>query len=181
MVSLRSVITRQVLGYFFLHPQSELYLNEISRRFGLDRGNLVRKLAELEQKGLLKSELRGNQRYYSLNSRYPFLREYKAIILKTVGIENEVKQVFSKIRGVESVYIFGSYAKDQMDAGSDIDILVVGDCPHLAVEKAIAELQKKTDRAINTVDFGKEEFNKRLHDKDSFLTDILKNNPLKVI
>ena len=71
MISLRSKITRGVLSNFFLHEDSSLYINEIARLFGLDRGNLIRKLKALECEGILKSEFNGNQKYYSLNKDYP--------------------------------------------------------------------------------------------------------------
>ena len=45
MISLRSKITQQVLSYFFLHTEAELYLNEISRKLDLNRGNLTKKIS----------------------------------------------------------------------------------------------------------------------------------------
>ena len=80
MIALRSKITQKILGYFFLHEGSAMYVNEMCRRFGSDRGNSVRKLKELEEEGILKSEWKGNQRYYSLNPSFPLRREYKRII-----------------------------------------------------------------------------------------------------
>lgn len=46
MLNFRSKITQKVLAYFLLNPQIELYLNEIAAKFDVDRGNLVKKLAE---------------------------------------------------------------------------------------------------------------------------------------
>jgi predicted transcriptional regulator len=66
VLGLRSKIAREILGYFFLHQGASLYVNEMCRRFGVDRGNLVKKLKEFEKEGILTSEWRGNQRYYSL-------------------------------------------------------------------------------------------------------------------
>lgn len=81
MISLRSKIAQKVLGYFFANGKNSLYINEMSRTLGLDRGNLIKKLQTLEKEGILKSEFRGNQRYFSLNTRYPLLKEYKKIVL----------------------------------------------------------------------------------------------------
>lgn len=86
MVSLRSGVTRKVLNYFFLNPQESLYVNELSRKLDLDKRNLVKKLKELESEGLLKSELRGNLKIYSINKSYPLYKEYQKIILNTVLI-----------------------------------------------------------------------------------------------
>jgi len=64
MLSLKSKITQAVLGYFMLHEGQELYVNEMARRLALDQGNLDRKLKQLEKEGILKSELKGKERYY---------------------------------------------------------------------------------------------------------------------
>ena len=85
MLSLRSKIAQAVLGYFMLHEGTELYVHEMARRLSLNQGNLDRKLKQLEKEGILKSELRGKERYYSLNTSFPLLKEYKRIVLKTIG------------------------------------------------------------------------------------------------
>ena len=126
MLSLRSKIVQSVLGYFMLHEEAELYVNEMARRFSLDDGNLARKLKELEQEGILKSRLRGKERYYSLNESFPLLKEYKKIILKTVGFEEILNNALKHLKGIEKAYLFGSYAEDKMDVSSDIDLVVVG-------------------------------------------------------
>jgi len=56
MISLRSEITRKLLNYFFLNPEASLYVNELARKLGLDKRNLVKKMKELEKEGLLKNE-----------------------------------------------------------------------------------------------------------------------------
>src|SRR3989338_208336 len=101
MMSLRSKITQKVLGYVMLHDGGEMYVNEMSRRFNVDRGNLTRKLAELEADGILTSDWKGNQRYYRLNREFPLLEEYKKIILKTVGFEHSLRETLSKISGIK--------------------------------------------------------------------------------
>ena len=70
MISLRSEITKKLLNYFFLNPQESLYVNELSRKLALDKRNLVKKLKELENETILKSEKRGNLRFYSINRDY---------------------------------------------------------------------------------------------------------------
>ena len=153
----------------------------MARLFKVDRGNLVRKLQELENEGLLKSRFKGNQRYYSLNSNYPLLSEYKKIVLKTMGIEHELRNVFSKIKGIKHLYIFGSYAADKMDANSDIDILIVGTCPHLFIEETVVRIQRKIHREINVIDFDEKEYRSKIKTKDPFIIDVLNSPHIKVI
>ena len=181
MISFRSKIVQALFSYLFLHNKQELYVNQMARLFDVDRGNLVRKLHELEKEGFLKSRRHANLKYYSLNSDYPLLNEYKKIVLKTVGIEHELKEVFSRIKGVKHLYIYGSYAQDRMDAYSDIDLLIVGKCPHLLIEEIVSRLQRKIHREINVIDFDEKEFQNRKEESDPFITDILDRPNIKII
>jgi predicted nucleotidyltransferase len=180
MIPLNSHITRQVLSYFFLHPEAEMYINEIARRLDLDSGNLTRKLKEIEVEGILKSEQRGNQRYYMINSDYPLIEQYKKIILSTVGIEALLKKMLKSVSGVKSAFLYGSYAKNSMNAGSDIDLFVVGEHNTLALQKQIAIIQKTTDREINLFSIGIDEFDKR-KESDSFIKSVMESKKIVLL
>jgi len=180
MISLRSEVSRKVLGYFFLNETESLYVNEMARRFGLDRGNLVRKLRELEDQGILLSEFRGNQRYYFLNKKHPLYKEYKAIVLKTVGFEVKAKELLAQMEGAEKVYIFGSYAKKGMDSGSDIDLLVIGSQDTIELQRKIRILQDEFGREINATSICPAEFRKRSVE-DPFLKNILNGPKIELI
>lgn len=93
MISLRSQVTKKLLNYFFINPKESLYVNEISRKLHLDKRNLVKKIKELEEKGILKSQKRGNLKIYSINEAYPLYDEYKKIIIKTIGLEEGLRRV----------------------------------------------------------------------------------------
>ena len=180
MLSLKSKITQAVLGYFMLHEGQELYVNEIARRLTLDQGNLDRKLKELEKDGILKSELRGKERYYSLNPSFPLFKEYKKIILKTVGLEHVLKKAFQSVKRLKQAYLFGSYAKDQMDLASDIDLLAVGNHDTLELQKKISEIQKSIGREINVVSFGPAEYEKK-RKKDPFVKSVLQGKKIQIV
>src|ERR1051326_6605096 len=101
----KSKITKDVLAFFFLQDQASLYVNEISRRLHLDSGNLARKLIQLEKEGILKSERKGKQRYYCLNPSFPFLKEYKKIVMATFGFEHLLREALGKVGGITEAYI----------------------------------------------------------------------------
>lgn len=161
MLGLRSKIAQKLLEYLFLHQEANLYVNEMCRRFGVDRGNLVKKLKEFEKEGILTSEWRGNQRYYSLNHSFPLIREYQRIFSKTVGLEESLKKVIGEVTGIKRAVLFGSYAEDRMDLSSDIDLLVVGDHDTLELQKKISQFQKTIDREINVVSMGTKEYERK--------------------
>lgn len=180
MISLNSEITKKVLSYFYLHSHENLYINEIVRKLDVDKRNLVKKLRELENEGLLLCEVRGNLKIFSINKKYSLYREYEKIIQKTVGFESEIKNLLQPIKEISEAYIFGSYAKGKMDVHSDIDLLVVGTHKSIALLGKLRQMQKRVDREINLVNMDVLEFKKRLKDKDPFLVEIINKKHIKI-
>ena len=181
MLSLRSEITKKLLNYFFLNPADSLYVNELARTLNLDKRNLVKKLKQLEEEKILKSENRGNLRLYAIDKKYPLYKEYRKIILQTVGFEGVLRKILESVEGIKEAYVYGSYAKDKMDSYSDIDLLVVGRHSIIALQRKISQLQREINREINVVNMGDGEFSKRIKGKDPFLSGILKEKHVKVI
>ena len=181
MIQMRSKITKEILNHFFLNPEESLYVNEMGRRLGLDKRNLVKKLKCLEDEGILVSETRGNQKLYSINADYPLYEEYRKIVFKTIGIENKVKGIIKKMDGVEKAYLFGSYASDKMEMHSDIDLLIVGNHKILDLQKYITKLQKETGRVVNVVNMDKKEFVRRKNGKDPFIETVFREKHIEVV
>lgn len=181
MISLKSEITQKVLNYLFLNPHESLYINELARKLSLDKRNLVKKIRELEKEGLLISQQRGNLKFYSINNKFPLYKEYKNIILKSLGFEEKLKGILKIVPGIEQAYIYGSYADNKMDAHSDIDLLVIGRHSIIALQKHISRLQQELDREINVVNMDNKEFLKRRKRKEPFITHIFKKRPIEII
>jgi predicted nucleotidyltransferase len=180
MLSLNSKITRELLSYFFLHEDTQLYSNEIAEKLNFDKRNLYKKLKELQKEGMFVVEKAGNVSYYRLNKKYPLYKEYKSIILKTFGIEEQLKNIFINNKKVYSAYIFGSYAKDKLSVSSDIDVLVIGDADTIELQSESFNLQKKIDREINLVNMTEKELNQRKKNKDAFVQKIFGSKKIKL-
>jgi len=181
MVSLESNITRKLLNYFFMNPTSELYVNEIAKKLALDKRNLVKKMKELEKEGIIKCQAKANSKYYSINMDYPLYKEYKNILFKSGGFETRLKELLGKVKNITEAYIYGSYAKKNMEVHSDIDLLVVGGHNILSLQKSLNILQKEIDREINTVNMDMKEFAKRKESRDPFIMDILGGKNVRIL
>jgi len=153
----------------------------LSRKLGLDKRNLVKKLHELGHIGILKSEKRGNLRLYSVNPKFPLYQEYRKIVLKTIGVEEKLKQIMRETRGVKEAYIYGSYAQDAMSAHSDLDLLIIGSHEIKALQKKIVLLQREINREINSVNMSEDEFRKRVRMKDPFISEIFQRKAIKLV
>ena len=181
MLEYRSQITQKVLGYYFLNPERTHYINELANLLSVDPGNLFRKLKELEQEGVLISEARGNQKYFSLNKKYPLLHEVKKIYNAKYGITELLKKKIKKLKGLKSAWIFGSYAKDSFQQESDIDLLLVGSHSSLEAKRLILPLEKDLGREINIVDITEKDFESRKKKKDEFIKNIFSQKTIKIL
>lgn len=181
MISLRSTITQKVLGYMFLNPSVRHHVSELARVLSVDGKNLHRKLVELEQHGLLKSEFSGKQRYFFLNDRFPLLKEYRSISRKSFGLQHRIAARLREVEGVEAAYIFGSYARDVMDEASDIDLLVVGDHSPRDLSRVLLPVQRENGRVINPINMTQQELKCRRRRRDPLLRSIFGAGNLQIV
>jgi predicted nucleotidyltransferase len=61
-----------------------------------------------------------------LNKRYPLLNEVLTILRRTIGVAPALSEALRKLPGIQAAYLYGSFAKQEQDAASDIDVLIVG-------------------------------------------------------
>ncbi|MFH0732916.1 MAG: nucleotidyltransferase domain-containing protein [Candidatus Omnitrophota bacterium] len=181
MISLRSKVAIKLLDYYFINPRAQHYINELARILELDPKNTEKKLKELEGEGLLKSEFRGKERYFFLAKNNPVLKHYQQIFLKTHGIENRLKSLMGGIKGLKQAYLFGSYASNNMDSSSDIDLLVVGSHSVLELQRGIVKLQKDTGREFNVTNLSPKEFEARKKNKNHFISSVLNSKIIRLI
>lgn len=181
MFGFKSKVTQALLKFLFLHENEDFYVNELARILELDRGNLIKKLKEFEQIGLLQSEFRGHQKYFRLDEKCPLYKEYRSIVRKTFGLESELTNLLKKIKGVQRAWLFGSYARNQMDAFSDVDLLVVGTQSTIGFYEKLSTLQKKLGRHMNAVIMNPKEFDKKTNAKDPFLRDVFNKPTIKIL
>ena len=181
MLSLRSKVTQKLLNYYFLNQGKKCYINELATVLNIDKRNLVKKINELEKEGLFFSEQQGNLRLVSINKKFPFINEYKKIFLKTVGFEKKLQESLNNVQGVSQVIVFGSYAQDQLNIHSDIDLLIIGEHSLLKAQEIISELQKRTGREINPIHMDPNEFNERKKKNDPLIKNILESKHIRIV
>jgi len=175
MLHLRSELRRRLLAFYFTNPNASLYLRELAQRLEVDPANLSRELAGLCRQGLFVSETRGKQKYFRLNRDFPLYGECRRIVFKTVGVAGLLREALGQLAGVGEAYLYGSFARDQADAHSDIDVLIIGQPDGEQLELKIARLERLVARDINHVVMSREEFRQRRAQRDAFLEDVWRN------
>lgn len=165
---------QRVLGLLLLQPRQRFHVRELARQTGTTAGTLHRELAKLAQAGLLLRERQGNQVLYQANCGSPVFEELAGLFRKTSGavsvLQESLRELAPKIR---YALIFGSLARGAETAGSDVDVLVIGDADFSVVVRALYPAQELLQREINPVVYSTTEFLKRLQDKEPLLLEVL--------
>jgi len=181
MISLRSNLRRSLLTFFYVNRSARAYVRQLAAAIGADSTNVSRELARLERDGFLRSETEGRQRYYSVNPGYPYLKPVFALLQGSVGIEPTLRHTLQEIPGIESAWIYGSFAKNEADAASDIDLLILGRPDQAQFASEIRKAEKALRREINYTVLASQEMNRRLARRDALIADIWNGKRIELI
>jgi predicted nucleotidyltransferase len=181
MLSLRSELRRKLLTFFYVNRNARVYVRQLAVALEADSTNVSRELARLAQEGLLRSETEGRQLYYSVNRDYPYLKPVFALLQGSVGIQPALRHALHAVEGIRSAWIFGSFAKNESDAASDIDLLIVGKPDQAELAAEIRKAEKTLRREINYTVLTSKELKRRLQKSDPFVTDIWNGKRIELV
>lgn len=166
---------QRLLGLFFGQPGRTFFKQELIERTGSGSGAVQRELARLVQSGLVTMTLIGSQKHYQANRSAPIFEELRGIVTKTVGITDPIRAALRPLaKRIDLALIYGSVARGEERARSDIDLLVVGS--DLTLEDLFARfgpVEKKLGRRIHPTLYTPEEFARRRRSGNPFLQKVL--------
>ena len=173
---------QRVLGLLFGKPDKSFYTNEIVRWADMGRGTVSRELARLVSAGVLVVSLSGNQHHYRANPDNPVYQELLGIVRKTFGIVDVIREAIAPLDSqIELAFIYGSIAKGDETASSDIDLLVVAES--LAYGDLISlfsDAEQLLGRTINPSIYDRVQVKARLQEANAFLTRVMEQPKLWV-
>ncbi|HMD97230.1 MAG TPA: nucleotidyltransferase domain-containing protein [Terriglobia bacterium] len=181
VLNLHSKTRQRLLRYYFTNPAARHHVRDLAQRLDVDPSNLSKELRHLEGEGLFTSETSGRQKYLRLNRKYPLFAEVRRIVEKTIGTAPLLAETLRRIDGIEEAYLYGSFARNQQDVASDIDIIVIGHPKGPILAEAIRTLERQLGREINYTVLTRKEFDSRRARKDAFLEDIWHNERFSLV
>ncbi len=170
---------RKVLGLLLLHPEKHYHVREIARITHTVAGSLHRELSKLANAEVLIREGSGNQVYYQANRLCPIFDELVSILRKTSGIVDVLVEALEPISDkIKVALVYGSVARGKETAGSDVDVLILGDIEYDDVINALYKPQEIIGREINPKIYGMEEWKNLLDNNNSFAKEIVRKQKL---
>jgi len=164
---------RSLLKLFLTNPNRAFYVREIAKLTGEPLNAVRRELGYLEKAGLVRSRREGNLKLYSVVKEFPFYSELKRIIYSTIGLGDYLKAKLQDSKQIELAFIYGSVAKDEETAKSDIDLLVVGNVDEEELHELVSEVESDIGRSVNYTLMSKTEFSRRLKTAEPFVKRVM--------
>lgn len=166
---------QRLLALLFGQPYRSFYANELIGLANAGSGAVQRELARLSQSGLLTVTSVGSQRHYQANPASPIYAELCAIVQKTVGLAEPLREALAPLAGkIRAAFVYGSVAKRQDTAASDIDLMLLSDeLTYGDTVLALDETSARLDRTVNPTLLTGAELRKRMKAKEAFLIRVL--------
>jgi predicted nucleotidyltransferase len=179
MLKLLFQSSRADILYLLVLDKFKGSIRAIAKSTGYSPMQTRNELLNLEKAGVVRSEEIGRSKIYSSDEKCPFIDELAALLTKTAGFELQIKQAIADILGIETAFIYGSYANGKFHAKSDIDLFIIGEPDMKRLNSAIFSVQRRIGREINMATYSRKEFEKRkMH---GFIKNVLSNKRIMIL
>jgi predicted transcriptional regulator len=164
----------KLMGLFLLHPKSEFFIREITRKLSEQINSVRRELNNLKKVGLLKTRSKNRKKYYYINKNFALLDEFANIFTKVSNPQDEIIKAVSNFGEVDFLLFSGQFVGTK----GDVDMLVVGEIDKNEL-KSYLEEELATQKVKFSV-MSRADFLYRLDCKDKFVLDLINSSEKSV-
>ncbi len=178
-----SKVRQSVLALLYSHPDKSFHTNEIIRLTHSGTGATQRELKKLSAVGLIIATSIGNQKHYAANRASPLFSELRGIVLKTFGLADVLRQSLAPIASqIRFAFIYGSIAKQEDTAHSDIDLMLISDnLTYADLFKLLEEAQTQLGRSIHPTFYSSSEWVRKKKASNHFVEQVMKQPKIFLI
>lgn len=196
----------KLLQLFFQNPNRSFYVREITRKIDEQINSVRRELANLLSIGLITSDTTNNRLYYEVDQSFEHYLALASMFadkkIKSSKVEKSVKttkkdQIAEEAEVVEQQNSKDPFVQELIKTGNirlavysgqftrentvGVDIIVVGDVNHSAIEHLISELEQTEKKDIKYVVFTPDEFKYRRQVNDRFVSNLMSAKKIVLI
>jgi predicted nucleotidyltransferase len=185
--NIRNMRNNSVLGALFPHtrrgvlaatltqPQKWWYLSELADYLETRPSSLQRELASLVEGGILIHRREGTRAYFKAETNSPVFDDLHRLFEKTAGLVPMMQKMLVPLgTKISCAFLYGSVARAQEHAGSDVDLMIIGKGGVSDLSPALRKLERRLGREINVTSYSPEELRKNIKSQDHFLTSVLR-------
>lgn len=151
---LRSRLVGDLLALLASDPERWRMMDEIAKRTGGAYPTVTREVRRLEQAGLVEVGEVGRSKRVRLDTTSPLYGPLSELMVRAFGPVVVISEEFGRLRGVDEVSIFGSWAAryrgERGAVPNDIDVLVLGGPDRDDLYSAARRAERRIGLPVNT-------------------------------
>jgi uncharacterized protein len=163
-----------LLSMLFGHADEWFHLRQIARESGTSPGTAHRELGTLVELGLVLRDPSQVSVRFKANTDAAVFPELKSLLAKTSGARELLRGCLTGLDDkVRVAFIYGSVARTEERAGSDIDVMIVGTVSLTDVLKVLRPAVAALRRELNPTVYSLQEFARKSSQGHSFIRRVL--------
>jgi predicted nucleotidyltransferase len=175
LAALFPTLRGDVLAATLTQPDRWWYLSQLAQFLGTTPSSLQRELKTLVDGGILERRREGTRAYFKAETRSPLFPELRGLLEKTAGLLPTLRQAVEPFQArIDCAFVYGSVARSQEHALSDVDLLVIGVVGLAELAPALRKAESRLGREVNATSYSANEFRKKVAAKDHFLSEVLR-------
>jgi predicted nucleotidyltransferase len=168
-------IRQGVLAATLTQPGKWWYLSELAQFLHTVPSSLQRELKALAASGILEQRREGTRTYFKAETRSPLFPELRGLFEKTAGLLPALHQALHPFRDrIACAFVYGSVARRQETALSDVDLMVIGTLGLAELAPALRKTEARLGREVNVTNYSPRELRAKAAAKDHFLSTVLR-------
>ena len=163
----------------FKSPETEYNARSMAKKIGISHMGALKIAKRLEREKIIISKKKGQAKFYKLNLKEVYVRQYIKFLLKREAEQSSlyVKRWVNDLKNIKNAecgLLFGSLLKKGKSA-NDIDILLITDDKKFSkLKKEIAEINTINIKRVHPLYQTKEDIKNNIEKKDKPLLNALK-------
>jgi len=164
-----------ILAHLYGHPEERYYTRQIARSVRTSVGAVQRELQNLSAVGLVTQSRVGSQVFYQANQDSPVFSEIRSLVAKTTGMFHLLRSGLEPLaQRIRIAFVYGSIARQEENAASDVDLLIVGSVKVDNVLAALGSVETAVGRAVNPTIYSIAEYRAKLASGNHFLRSVIR-------
>ena len=160
----------RLLATLYDKPDQPFFLRQLARQIKGSPGSVQRELVTLISVGLITRACQENHILYQANRNHPIYAELHSLLAKTTGVFAMLEQSLSPYNEkIEFAFVYGSFARGEEKAGSDIDLMAVGEMTLDDLLQSLTPVEQRLSRPVNPTVYSRTELRTKVHAGNHFL------------
>ena len=164
-----------ILALLYSRPDESFYVRQLARQLSTSVGAVQRELATLSRVGLISRSRLGSQVFYQANRDSPVFAEMRELLAKTVGIFHALRAALEPLaKQIAVAFVYGSIARREEKAGSDVDLMIVGKVSLDEVLEQLSNEKASLGRSVNPTVYSVPEYKSKVASENHFLNAVIR-------